>query len=63
VIWSVEPAVVRAATDVCLGLARASSAELAARLEDAHAEAPAHASDRQLRLAAAIAARTLARLG
>lgn len=63
VVWSVEPAVVRAATDVCLGLARASSAELAARLSDTHPEGPARASDRQLRLAAAIAARTLARLG
>lgn len=63
VIWSVEPAVVRAATDVCLGLARAASAELATRLGDVQAEGPSHASDRQLRLAAAIAARTLAQLG
>jgi MerR family transcriptional regulator, light-induced transcriptional regulator len=63
VIWSVEPAVVRAAADVCAGLARAASPELAARIADAEAEPPAHAPDRQLQLAAAITARTLARLG
>jgi MerR family transcriptional regulator, light-induced transcriptional regulator len=63
VIWSVEPAVVRAAADVCTGLARAASPELAARLAEAGPEPPAHTPDRQLQLAAAITARTLARLG
>jgi hypothetical protein len=61
VIWSVEPAVVRAAADVCLGLLRATAPELADGVER---PAPAaDVSDRQLRLAAAIAGRTLARLG
>jgi DICT domain-containing protein len=63
VIWSVEPAVVRAAADVCAALARAASPQLAARLGDGSAGAPAHPPERQLRLAAAIAARTLAQLG
>jgi MerR family transcriptional regulator, light-induced transcriptional regulator len=63
VIWSVEPAVVRTAADVCAALARAAAPELAARLGDAGPEPPAHAPDRQLQLAAAITARTLARLG
>jgi MerR family transcriptional regulator, light-induced transcriptional regulator len=60
VIWSVEPAVVRAAVGVCAGLVRASASELAERID---ASPRAHTEDGQLRLAAAIAARTLARLG
>ena len=63
VIWSVEPAVVRAAADVCIGLLRASAPELAEGLDEERPAPPAHASDLQLRLAAAIAGRTLARLG
>jgi DICT domain-containing protein len=63
VIWSVEPAVVRAATDVCLGLLRASAPELAEGLAEDRPAPPGHAADRQLRLAAAIAGRTLSRLG
>jgi DICT domain-containing protein len=63
VIWSVEPAVVRAAADVCLGLLRASAPELADGLAGDHPAPAAHASAEQLRLAAAIAGRTLARLG
>ena len=63
VIWSVEPDVVRAAADVCLGLLRASAPELADGIEDDRPAPSAHAPDRQLRLAAAIAGRTLAKLG
>jgi DICT domain-containing protein/predicted DNA-binding transcriptional regulator AlpA len=60
VIWSVEPAVVRAAVGVCMGLVRAAAPELAGRV----GEPPrALADEGQLRLAAAIAARTLARVG
>lgn len=62
-IWSVEPDVVRAATQACLELARAASSELADRLPDREAmPAPAPPSDDQLRLATAITARTLGRL-
>jgi DICT domain-containing protein len=64
VIWSVERDVVRAATHACLDLARLSSPELAARLPDrASLPAPGSSADQQLRLAAAIATRTLERLG
>jgi DICT domain-containing protein len=63
VIWSVEPAVVGTAADVCLGLVRESAPELAEGIDDDRPAPPEHASDRQLRLSAAIAARTLARLG
>jgi MerR family transcriptional regulator, light-induced transcriptional regulator len=62
VIWSVEPDVVRAATQVCVGLARLASPALADRLPEP-SSVPAPAADRQLRLAAAITARTLGRLG
>jgi hypothetical protein len=62
VIWSVEPDVVRAATQVCAGLAREASPELAERLPEPGAT-PAPAAESQLRLAAAITARTLGRLG
>jgi DICT domain-containing protein len=61
VIWSVEPAVVRGARDICAALAEAVVPELAARFSE-RAEAPAPPSDEQLRLAAAITARTLERL-
>jgi MerR family transcriptional regulator, light-induced transcriptional regulator len=61
VIWSVEPAVVRTAADVCLRLLRASAPELVDGLE--RPALPTDVADRQLRLAAAISARTLARLG
>lgn len=61
VIWSVEPEVVRTATNVCLGLVRESSAELAGRLADERLPAPS--SDQQLRLAAAIITRTLGQVG
>jgi DICT domain-containing protein len=64
VIWSVERDVVRAATQVCLDLARASAPQLAGRLPDPGSLPPAaHSAEGQLRLAAAITARTLGRLG
>jgi DICT domain-containing protein len=62
VIWSVEPSVVRAARDICAGLAVAAAPDLAARLAD-RADAPPPPGDEQLRLAAAITSRTLERLG
>ena len=62
VIWSVEPAVVRTGRDICSGLAAAAAPELAARLAD-RTDALPPTSDEQLRLAAAIALRTLERLG
>jgi DICT domain-containing protein len=62
VIWSVEPAVVRTAADVCLGLLRASAPELAEGIDDERRPPPVGSDDRQLRLAAAITGRTLARL-
>ncbi len=62
VIWSVEPTVVRAARDICTGLAEAAAPELAARFAEP-AGPPPPPSDEQLRLAAAITARTLERLG
>jgi DICT domain-containing protein len=63
VIWSVEPGVVRAATQVCLGLARRSSPDVADRLPDEAALPPSGPpSDQQLRLATAITARTLGRI-
>lgn len=63
-LWSVEPDVVRAATQVCVGLARLASPELAERLpEPGSAPALVPAADRQLRLASAITARMLGRLG
>ena len=64
VIWSVEPEVVRTATQVCLGLARRSSPEGARHMPDDRPMAPLDpASEEQLRLAAAITTRTLGRLG
>ena len=60
VIWSVEPAVVRSARDICAALAAAAAPELAERLGD-RTDAPPP-GDEQLRLAAAITARTLERL-
>ena len=63
-IWSVEPAVVRVATSVCLQLLRRIDPELADRVgETAPSFPPAAAPDRQLRLAVAIAGRTLGRIG
>src|SRR5215218_7118053 len=63
VIWSVEPEVVRAASEVCLGLLRRRSRRLAERLpEDGMLPLAAPAADQQLRLAAAITTRTLARI-
>ena len=63
VIWSVEPDVVRAATEVCLGLLRLRSPGLAERLPDDSRLPPSGPpSDDQLRLAAAITTRTLGRL-
>jgi DICT domain-containing protein len=56
VVWSVEPSVVRTATQVCLGLAGRAWPEGAG---DPPAPAAGPASDEQLRLAAAITARTL----
>jgi MerR family transcriptional regulator, light-induced transcriptional regulator len=58
VIWSVEPAVVSAATDVCLGLARAVAPGLVADVGE-RSSAPV---EDQLRLGAAITARTLGRV-
>jgi DICT domain-containing protein/predicted DNA-binding transcriptional regulator AlpA len=64
VVWSVEPEVVRTATHICLGLTRRASPQLADRLAGEDRLAPAGPpSDRQLRLATAIATRTLGRLG
>jgi DICT domain-containing protein len=64
VIWSVEPEVVRAATQVCLGLARGAWPEGAGPLpDDPSMPPPRPPSEAQLRLAAAITTRTLGRLG
>jgi DICT domain-containing protein len=64
VIWSVEPEVVRTATQVCLDLARSSSPQLADRLPDEGRLPPSGPpSDEQLRLATAIATRTLRHMG
>ena len=61
VIWSVEREVVRAATQVCLDLARDASPELSGRLPE-QGSPPGRSAEAQLRLAAAITARTLGRL-
>jgi MerR family transcriptional regulator, light-induced transcriptional regulator len=61
VIWSVEPEVVRAAGEICLGLARRADPRLADQLEERAAPAPPPAAE-QLRLAAAITTRTLGAL-
>jgi DICT domain-containing protein/predicted DNA-binding transcriptional regulator AlpA len=63
VIWSVEPGVVRAASEVCIGLARRAAPALAERLDAREAAlVPGPPSDAQLRFAAAIITRTLAQL-
>ena len=51
----------RSARDICAALAAAAAPELAERLGGPHRR-PAAAGDEQLRLAAAITARTLERL-
>jgi hypothetical protein len=61
VVWSVEPDLVRAATDVCIALARPADAELVDGLGERLAP-PAQPPAEQLRLAAAIMTRTLAAL-
>jgi DICT domain-containing protein len=61
VIWSVEPDVVRAATEICAGMTRRSDPELAERLADRPMPAPPAPAD-QLRLATAITTRTLGAL-
>jgi hypothetical protein len=64
VVWSVEPALVRPAAEIGLRLALETAPALEARLEERLSEPPpAPPSDDQLRLATAIAARTLAGLG
>ncbi len=60
VIWSVEPEVVRAAVEVCLGLVRGTAPEVLDGLDGATAPPP---TEDQLRLATAITARTLGRVG
>jgi DICT domain-containing protein len=60
VIWSVEPAVVRLATGVCVDLLRDFHPELADRAGDRAAVHPA--TEQQLRLAAAMTIRALGRL-
>lgn len=60
VIWSVDPTVVRCAGDICAALAGAIAPELAERFAGRPAAAPP--DQEQLRLAAAITTRTLARL-
>lgn len=62
VIWSVDPAVVRVVTDICLGLARQSDPELAERADRGRVRSVPPLEE-QLRLAAAITTRTLGRLG
>jgi DNA-binding transcriptional MerR regulator len=62
VIWSVEPDVVRAASDICLGLARTIDAQLVEAFDDRATPAAPPPPD-QLRLAAAITIRTLGTLG
>jgi len=64
VLWSVEPAAVRAASQVCLGLMRRASPELAERFsDDALKLSAGPISDQQLRLASAITTRTLRAMG
>jgi DICT domain-containing protein len=61
VIWSVEPDVVRTATEICLGLARQFDPQLVQQLGD-RAAPSAPPPEEQLRLAAAITSRTLGAL-
>jgi MerR family transcriptional regulator, light-induced transcriptional regulator len=64
VIWSVEPDVVRTATQVCLGLARRAWPEGAGHVADDRPVPPASPpSEEQHRLATAITTRVLGRLG
>jgi DNA-binding transcriptional MerR regulator len=62
VIWSVEPDVVRTASEICLALASRADARLAERFEERPAP-PVQPPADQLRLAAAITTRTLSALG
>ena len=57
VLWSVEPAVVRSATEICLGLVRAEHPDVAVE-----APPPALTAESQLRLATAITTRAFGRL-
>lgn len=59
VLWSVEPSVVRSATEICVTLVRAEHAEIVA---DAPSAAAALTAESQLRLATAITARAFGRL-
>jgi DICT domain-containing protein len=61
VVWSVEPEVVRAASEICLALARRTDAQLVDGLPERPGP-PAQPPAEQLRLAAAITTRTLATL-
>jgi DICT domain-containing protein len=64
VLWSVEPTAVRAASQVCLGLMRQASPELAERYSDEVLRLSAGpVPDQQLRLASAITTRTLRAMG
>jgi DICT domain-containing protein/predicted DNA-binding transcriptional regulator AlpA len=62
VIWSVEPDVVRTATEICVAMTGRADRALAERIADRPAPA-AHAVADQLRLATSIATRTLGALG
>jgi MerR family transcriptional regulator, light-induced transcriptional regulator len=64
VVWSVDPALVRAAAEIGLNLAREAAPKLAKRVaERLSSPSPAPPSDDQLRLATAIATRALGALG
>jgi MerR family transcriptional regulator, light-induced transcriptional regulator len=64
VLWSVEPALVRAASEIGLGLARQAAPKLGERLAARlSSPPPVPPSGDQLRLATAIATRTLGQLG
>jgi MerR family transcriptional regulator, light-induced transcriptional regulator len=64
VVWSVEPEVVRAAAEIGLGLARRATPKLEERFAGRFSSPrPGPPSGDQLRLAAAIAIRTLGQLG
>jgi DICT domain-containing protein len=60
VIWSVDPAIVRVATEICVGLAGTTAPDLVEPFAERPPAAPPN--DEQLRLATAITARTLERL-
>jgi len=64
VVWSVEPALVRAAVEISLKLAQKTTPELSERIADRlSARMPGQPAGDQLRLAAAITTRTLGQLG